>query len=164
MLGVDSSGPHSNGYSLIRRILEHAGADLEQPCGDRSLADALMAPTRIYVREVLSLLERVPVAGMAHITGGGLVENVIRVVPEGLGLRFDRDSWEWPPVFTWLQQAGQVDSMEMLRTFNCGIGLTVLVDAEQAPEACAHFQAAGLGCRVIGEVETAQGDERVRFV
>ncbi len=164
VLGVDSSGPHSNGYSLIRRIIEHAGADLQQPCGDSTLADALMAPTRIYVREVLSLLESVPVAGMAHITGGGLVENVIRVVPEGLGLRFDRDSWDWPPVFHWLQQAGQVETLEMLRTFNCGIGLAVIVDAERQQAACAHFQAAGLGCRVIGEVEAVQGDARVRFV
>ncbi len=163
VLGVDSSGPHSNGYSLIRRIIEHSHADLNQPCGETTLGDALMAPTRIYVREVLALLEKMPVAGMAHVTGGGLVENVIRVVPAGLGLRFHLDSWAWPPVFQWLQSAGGVDTMEMLRTFNCGIGLALIVDAADQQAACAHFEAAGLGCRPIGEVVAQAGETRVHF-
>ncbi len=163
VLGVDSSGPHSNGYSLIRRIIEHSDADLNQPCGETTLGDALMAPTRIYVREVLALLEEIPVAGMAHVTGGGLVENVIRVVPEGLSLRFELERWAWPPVFQWLQTAGGVETMEMLRTFNCGIGLAVIVDAEHQQVACSHFQSAGLGCRPIGQVEVQAGETRVQF-
>ncbi len=165
VLGVDSSGPHSNGYSLIRRILEHSGASLDQACGDVSLGEALMAPTRIYVREVLTLLERMPLPGLAHITGGGLTENVVRVVPEGLALEFYRDAWQWPPVFKWLQQAGGVDELEMLRTFNCGIGLAVIVPATNGQAVCDHFAAAGLGCRQIGMVtEAVAGEARVRFV
>ncbi len=164
VLGVDSSGPHSNGYSLIRRIIERSGADLEQPCGDTSLGDALMAPTRIYVQAVLSLLRQTPLPGMAHITGGGLVENVIRVVPADLGLRFDTRSWDWPPVFHWLQQTGGVERMEMLRTFNCGIGLALIVEATVADEVCDHFATHDLGCRVIGEVVPATEGSRVQFL
>ncbi|MGH8215076.1 MAG: phosphoribosylformylglycinamidine cyclo-ligase, partial [Rhodanobacteraceae bacterium] len=127
ILGVDSSGPHSNGYSLIRRIVERAGSPLDLDLGGVTLADALMAPTTIYVKPILELLRvpspgsRVPVIhGMAHITGGGLTENIIRVVPDGLGLAIDSSSWEMPAVFDWLQREGKVPREEMWRTFNCG--------------------------------------------
>ena len=134
LIGIASSGPHSNGYSLVRRIYERAGspADLVLEDGVK-LVDALMAPTRLYVKPILSLLKThgAAVHGMAHVTGGGLTENIIRVVPEGLGLTIDASSWPLPPVFQWLQREGNVADSEMWRTFNCGIGFVLLVPADQ---------------------------------
>ncbi|MEG2034624.1 MAG: AIR synthase-related protein, partial [Janthinobacterium sp.] len=134
LIGIASSGPHSNGYSLVRRIYERAGspADLVLENGVK-LVDALMAPTRLYVKPILSLLKThgAAVHGMAHVTGGGLTENIIRVVPEGLGLTIDASSWPLPPVFQWLQREGNVADSEMWRTFNCGIGFVLLVPADQ---------------------------------
>ncbi len=163
ILGVASSGPHSNGYSLIRRILERAGSPLELDLDGVSLADALMAPTTIYVKPILDLLKHVPVHGMAHITGGGLKENIIRVVPEALGLSLDSASWPLPPVFQWLQREGKVEREEMWRTFNCGIGFTVLLAGDQVEAAKRLLEGHGLASWVIGDVVTATGDERVRI-
>ncbi len=163
ILGVASSGPHSNGYSLIRRILERAGSPLETDLGGVTLVDALMAPTTIYVKPMLDLIGKVDVHGMAHITGGGLKENIIRVVPDGLGLRIDATSWELPPVFQWLQREGNVTHEEMWRTFNCGIGFTVLLAQDQIGAAKAVLAAHGLDSRVIGSVVAATGDERVHI-
>ncbi|URL57759.1 phosphoribosylformylglycinamidine cyclo-ligase [Luteibacter flocculans] len=163
ILGVASSGPHSNGYSLIRRILERAGSPLETDLGGVTLVDALMAPTTIYVKPMLDLIGKVDVHGMAHITGGGLKENIIRVVPDGLGLRIDATSWEPPPVFQWLQREGNVTHEEMWRTFNCGIGFTVLLAQDQIGAAKAVLAAHGLDSRVIGSVVAATGDERVHI-
>jgi len=122
VLGLASSGPHSNGYSLIRRIVERSGADLAAPyaeaAGATTLGDALLAPTRIYVKPLLALMRDLPVKGMAHITGGGLTENVPRVLPEGVQARLDKSRWPRPPVFTWLQAQGGVDEAEMHRVFN----------------------------------------------
>jgi phosphoribosylformylglycinamidine cyclo-ligase len=185
ILGVASSGPHSNGYSLIRRILERAGitpdnGGLDLDLGGTKLADALMAPTTIYVKPMLELLgasaspsqdpahpradsSKIPVHGMAHITGGGLKENIIRVVPDGLGLALDAAAIKLPPVFDWLQREGNVAREEMWRTFNCGVGFTVILPHDAVDAASALLARHGLASAVIGEVVKAQGDERVRI-
>jgi phosphoribosylformylglycinamidine cyclo-ligase len=170
VLGVASSGPHSNGYSLVRRILERAGitpdnGGLDLDLGGTSLADALMAPTTIYVKPMLDLLasQGPAIHGMAHITGGGLKENIIRVVPDGLGLALDAAAIELPPVFDWLQREGQVAREEMWRTFNCGVGFTVILPHGAVAAASALLAKHGLASRVIGEVVKATGDERVRI-
>src|SRR5579885_3146435 len=164
ILGVASSGPHSNGYSLIRRIVERAGSPFDLDIGGATLADALMAPTTIYVKPMLELMRAANVHGMAHITGGGLTENIIRVVPDGLGLTIDSSTWQLPPVFDWLQREGNVPKEEMWRTFNCGIGFTVILDrrdVEAAREVLAKY---GLASHVIGEVAHPPGDSRVHHV
>ncbi len=163
VLGLPSSGPHSNGYSLIRRIFDRAGRPLELDVGGVRLADALMAPTRLYVKPILALLAEQPVHGLAHITGGGLTENIIRVVPDGLGLELDAGAIALPPVFDWLQREGQVPMTEMWRTFNCGIGFTVIVpdaDVAAVQRALAAFD---LPATPIGRVVEAAGGERVRI-
>jgi phosphoribosylformylglycinamidine cyclo-ligase len=152
VLGLPSSGPHSNGFSLIRKILEVSRADLAAPVDGRSLLDCLMAPTRIYVKTLLALLTQVPVSGMAHITGGGLVENIPRVIPEGLEVVLERSAWTRPAVFDWLQRHGNVDDAEMARVFNCGIGMTVHVPAASAGRALAVLAEAGQPAAVIGEI------------
>ena len=163
ILGVASSGPHSNGYSLIRKILERAGNPLDLDLGGIKLADALMAPTTIYVKSMLELLKSVPVHGMAHITGGGLKENIIRVVPDGLGIALDAGAIVLPPVFDWLMREGNVAREEMWRTFNCGIGFTVILPRDAVAAAAAALARHGLASSVIGDVVPAQGDERVHI-
>jgi phosphoribosylformylglycinamidine cyclo-ligase len=165
VLGVASSGPHSNGYSLIRRILERAGNPLDMNLGGVKLLDALMAPTTIYVKPMLDLLRTHAdaVHGMAHITGGGLKENIIRVVPEGLGLELDAAAIVLPPVFDWLQREGQVAREEMWRTFNCGVGFTVIVPREGVAAVSALLAGHDLASAVIGRVVAATGAERVRI-
>lgn len=161
LLGVASSGPHSNGYSLIRRIIERSGADLDAPLGDSTLGEALMAPTQIYVKPGLRLLENHDVKAFAHITGGGLLENVVRVLPDGLGIRLDRQSWEPPPIFDWLHEEGGLDEREMLRTFNCGVGLVVILPPDEVDAARRSLKADGLQSWSIGEV-VDDADARVR--
>jgi phosphoribosylformylglycinamidine cyclo-ligase len=163
VLGVASSGPHSNGYSLVRKILERAGNPLDLDLGGMKLADALMAPTTIYVKPMLDLLKSAPVHGMAHITGGGLKENIIRVVPDGLGLALDAAAIVLPPVFDWLQREGKVAREEMWRTFNCGIGFTVILPDAAVAAASALLARHGLASSVIGAVVPAAGGERVRI-
>ncbi|MFC3651990.1 phosphoribosylformylglycinamidine cyclo-ligase [Dyella humi] len=163
ILAVASSGPHSNGYSLIRKIVERAGSPLDLDLGGVTLADALMAPTTIYVKPMLELLKSTPVHGMAHITGGGLKENIIRVVPDGLGLQIDANAIVLPPVFDWLMHEGKVAREEMWRTFNCGVGFTVLLPRDAVGAASDLLARHGLKSWVIGEVVKAQGDERVHI-
>jgi phosphoribosylformylglycinamidine cyclo-ligase len=166
LLGIASSGPHSNGYSLIRKILEVSGADLATDIGGVTLGDALMAPTRIYVKPLLSLIREsgVPVHALSHITGGGLTENLPRVLPEGLAARVDASSWTRPAVFDWLQQQGNVAEEEMHRVLNCGIGMVVVVPAEKADQARAHLQAQGETVHRLGKIIAREGDEpRVRL-
>jgi phosphoribosylformylglycinamidine cyclo-ligase len=165
VLGVASSGPHSNGYSLIRRILERAGSPLDLDVGGAKLVDALMAPTTIYVKPMLDLLAThgAAIHGMAHITGGGLKENIIRVVPDGLGLALDAATLALPPVFDWLQREGNVAREEMWRTFNCGVGFTVILPQDAVAAAAALLAKHGLASRPIGEVVKAAGDERVHI-
>lgn len=163
LIGVGSSGPHSNGYSLIRRIFERAGRPAHIDLDGVRLIDALMAPTRLYVKPVLGLLAEHDIHAMSHITGGGLSENIIRVVPKHLGLRIESSAWTLPPVFDWLQREGQVANTEMWRTFNCGIGFVLIA----APDACSGLETAldalALPHWRIGEVVEASGDERVHI-
>ncbi len=159
LIALTSSGPHSNGYSLIRKIIEVTNADLTQDCGGRPLADALMEPTRIYVKSVLKLIKESQVNAMAHITGGGLTENIPRVLPEGCKAVIDTKSWAFPPVFQWLQKGGNVDMREMYRTFNCGVGMVIAVPANEKDNALRILQAAGENAFVIGSIAKATGDE-----
>jgi len=153
VLGLPSSGPHANGFSLIRRIVSVSGADLDANLEGLPLVDRLMAPTKIYVKSLLALIGAVPVHGLAHITGGGLVDNIPRVVPDGLEVVLQRSAWRREPVFDWLQRAGNVADAEMFRVFNCGIGMTVQVAARDADRAIALLREAGQEALVIGEVK-----------
>jgi phosphoribosylformylglycinamidine cyclo-ligase len=168
VLGLGSSGPHSNGFSLIRRIVAASGADFNAPFAKApdatTLADALMAPTRIYVKPLLSLLRELPVKGMAHITGGGLVENVPRMLPEGLQARLSREAWTRPAIFGWLQSHGNVADAEMHRVFNCGIGMAVVVAAEHAERAVRLLDAAGERVTRIGSIVAQPAGEPATVV
>ena len=166
LLGIESSGPHSNGYSLIRKVLSVNGSDPNAPFGKGTLADALMQPTIIYVKAVTDLLSVIDVAGMAHITGGGLTENIIRVVPEGLGIQILTSQWPRPDIFKWLKSAGDIAEAELLRTFNCGIGFVLILDTEQVEAAAERLKSHDLKSWVIGSVQTQvpnSGVARVRF-
>ncbi len=154
VLGLPSSGAHSNGFSLIRKLIALSGVDLDTRIEGVALIDRLMAPTRIYVKPLLELLRRVPVHGLAHITGGGLVDNIPRVVPEGLEVLLDRRAWPRQPLFDWLQECGNVTAAEMYRVFNCGIGMTVQVAAADAAQAVETLRAAGQEAFLIGEVQS----------
>ena len=154
LIGLASSGPHSNGYSLIRKLLALKGATAATLVDGRPLYDLLLAPTRIYVKNLLALAAALPVRGFAHITGGGLLDNIPRVIPEGLEVRLDRRAWQRPAVFEWLRAAGNMDETELHRTFNCGIGMTVTVAASAADEALARLRALGETASAIGEVRT----------
>jgi len=158
LIGLASSGPHSNGYSLVRKIVERSGLDwsADAPFAPgATLAAALMTPTRIYVKPVLPLLKAGVVKAVAHITGGGLIENPPRVVREGLAARFDWNAWTLPPVFQWLQETGGVSDQEMRRTFNCGVGLMLVVDPTEAAAVLAALLNAGEDAFVIGELASA---------
>ncbi len=154
LIGIGSSGPHSNGYSLIRRILAVSGADLTAPLGETTLGQALLAPTTIYVKPLLELIRRVRVKALSHITGGGLLENLPRVLPDGCRAVIDTGSWEWPAVFGWLQARGGVATREMYRTFNCGVGMVACVSPAERDTALAQLGAAGLKAWEIGRIET----------
>ncbi|MDL2058583.1 phosphoribosylformylglycinamidine cyclo-ligase [Mesosutterella sp. AGMB02718] len=152
VLGLASSGPHSNGFSLIRKVVEVSGADWNMPFDGATLADRLMEPTRIYCKSVMKVLEQVPVHAMAHITGGGLVENVPRVIPQHSQVVIHRDAWKRPAIFDWLQQQGGIADDEMLRVFNNGIGMVVVVPAEAKDAARAAFEREGEKVYELGEV------------
>ncbi len=157
VLGLASSGPHSNGYSLVRKLIEVSGADLTADFHGKPFGHALLEPTRIYVKPLLALMSELTVKGMAHITGGGLTENIPRVLPQGTAVAIDVASWTLPPVFQWLQQAGNVSDHEMRRTFNCGIGMVVIVAATDATRAAEFLAAQGETVYRLGEV-VATGD------
>ena len=152
VLGLASSGPHSNGFSLIRKVVEVSGADWSMPFDGATLADRAMEPTRIYVKQVLEVMKSVDIKGMAHITGGGLLENVPRVLPEGVQAKIDGSTWTRPAIFDWLQEKGNIDAHEMHRVFNNGIGLAVIVAAEDAERAMKAFEAEGETVYRIGEI------------
>jgi phosphoribosylformylglycinamidine cyclo-ligase len=158
IVGIVSSGPHSNGYSLIRKVVARAGRPFDLDLGGVKLGDALLAPTTIYVKPILKLLSEQPVHGMAHITGGGLKENIIRVVPEHLGIALDSASWKLPPVFDWLQREGNLTREEMFRTFNCGIGYVLIVAAAARESTIATLGKLGLDATQIGEIVPARGN------
>ena len=152
VLAIASSGAHSNGYSLVRKIIERAGAKPTDDLGGRPLGDVVMAPTQIYVKQLLKLIGEINVKGMAHITGGGLVDNVPRVLPENTQAVLHRDSWQMPELFRWLQMKGGVADAEMVRVFNCGIGMVVIVSADQADTAIQSLKAEGLHAWNVGDV------------
>lgn len=157
LIGLAASGPHSNGYSLIRKILETGGASMNTPLAGKPLADHLLAPTRIYVKPLLELMRRLPVHALAHITGGGIPGNLPRVLPDGLGASIDAGAWTRPAIFDWLKEQGNVADDEMYRTFNCGIGMIVCVAERDAQSACDMLTAAGEQTVVIGRVERRSG-------
>ncbi|MGE5665262.1 MAG: phosphoribosylformylglycinamidine cyclo-ligase [Betaproteobacteria bacterium] len=152
VLGLASSGPHSNGYSLIRKVVEVSGTAWDTPLEGRPLVDHVMEPTRIYVKPVLAVLEQVRIKGLAHITGGGLTENVPRVLPATVQAKIQRNAWTRPAIFDWLQRTGGIAEDEMHRVFNCGIGMVVIVAAADAEAALAAFAAQGETAWRIGEI------------
>jgi phosphoribosylformylglycinamidine cyclo-ligase len=159
VLGLASSGAHSNGYSLIRRILERDATDLSSDFHGRPLADVLLAPTRIYVKPVLALMQQVEVKGLAHITGGGLLENLPRILQSHLIAELERDAWPQPRLFSWLQEKGGVSNQEMLRVFNCGIGMVAVVGEEEAEPAIQQLRAAGERAYRIGRIRARRAGE-----
>jgi phosphoribosylformylglycinamidine cyclo-ligase len=160
VLGLASNGAHSNGYSLVRKIIERSKPDLNAKFdGGRTLADCIMAPTRIYVKPLLALMQKIKVKGMAHITGGGLLENIPRVLPTNVAAVLDGKSWHTPKLFGWLREQGNVAQQEMYRTFNCGIGMVVIVAESDAAAAANQLKAAGETVWAIGTIQARQGDE-----
>ena len=169
LIAVASSGAHSNGYSLIRKILDVKKIDLQQPLEGQSLAQWVMRPTRIYVKPILALAKHIDIHAMAHITGGGLPGNVPRVLPDGLRATIDERSWQWPALFNFLQQHGQVDRFEMYRTFNCGVGMVIAVAPEDASRCIDFLNAHGEQAWQLGTVESDPAsvkgaDERIRVI
>ncbi|OSN11851.1 phosphoribosylformylglycinamidine cyclo-ligase [Lonsdalea iberica] len=162
LIALASSGPHSNGYSLVRKILEFSNTDpaTEQLDG-KPLADHLLAPTKIYVKSILTLIEKMDAHAICHLTGGGFWENIPRVLPEGMQATLDESSWQWPSVFNWLQKAGNVSRHEMYRTFNCGVGMIVALPAEQVEEAIALLNANGEKAWKIGNINGTDTGETV---
>jgi phosphoribosylformylglycinamidine cyclo-ligase len=152
LLGLASSGPHSNGYSLIRKLVSLAGADEKTQVAGKALFDRLLTPTRIYVKSMLALVQQVNVKGFAHITGGGLTDNIPRVIPEGLEVVLQRGSWARDPVFEWLAATGRIAPAEMYRTFNCGIGMVAVVSSQDAEAALTTLATLGETAAVIGTV------------
>ncbi len=164
LIGLASSGPHSNGYSLIRKIIEVSAADLSSSLGDQTLAQALMAPTRIYVKSILKLMQQCQVNALSHITGGGLLENIPRVLPDNAKAVIDIQSWQQPEVFKWLQNNGNVDPVEMHRTFNCGVGLIIAVADSDADQALQILAEQGENAWVIGHIaEAAEHEQQVEL-
>lgn len=162
IIGLPSSGPHSNGYSLIRKIIEVRGADLSEEIDGKPVTDALMEPTRIYVKPLLELIKKSQVNALSHITGGGLLENIPRVLPDNAKAVIDINSWDMPEVFRWIQRLGNVEDREMYRTLNCGVGMVVCVPQDKAEEALSILKTAGEEPWVIGQIAVADaGEEQV---
>ncbi|RJG49082.1 phosphoribosylformylglycinamidine cyclo-ligase [Motilimonas pumila] len=159
LIALGSSGPHSNGYSLVRKILEVSGADPMQAFGDNTLGETLLEPTRIYVKSVLELIKQADVHALSHITGGGFWENIPRVLPASAKAVIDGNSWQWPEVFNWLQQNGNVETEEMYRTFNCGVGMVIAVADADKEKAVELLNAHGEQAWVIGHIEDAKDGE-----
>lgn len=163
LLGLPSSGPHSNGYSLIRKVIEVSGADLSQTFDGATLGERLLEPTTIYIKPLLALLEQVEVNAMSHITGGGLLENIPRVMPENMCAVINRSSWKRPAVFDWLQQQGNIEDAEMYRTFNNGLGMVLIVDESLAAKSLEILKQHNIDAVQIGHIEIKNNDEAVRI-
>lgn len=159
LIAVGSSGPHSNGYSLIRKILEVSGADKNEKLGDKTIAELLLEPTKIYIKSALELIEKHDIHAISHITGGGFWENIPRVLPAGTQAVIQGDSWQWPAIFSWLQEKGNVTEHEMYRTFNCGVGLVIALPHDQAEDAVALLNNAGENAWVLGHIAEAKADQ-----
>ena len=163
LLGIASSGPHSNGYSLIRKIIERSGASLTDKVNGKPLGETLLTPTRIYVKSLLELLKTIDVHALAHITGGGITENLPRVLPDNLSAKIELSAWKLPEIFVWLQQQGNVELADMLVTFNCGIGMIVCVDAADEAATVALLNQLGETVFSLGEITPATDDKRVIY-
>jgi phosphoribosylformylglycinamidine cyclo-ligase len=163
LIGIASSGPHSNGYSLIRKILSQSQASLSDPFTGSTLGKILLEPTRIYVKSLLSLFKTVPIHALAHITGGGITENLPRVIPDRLAAQIDLTAWELPAIFKWLQEQGNISQADMLTTFNCGIGMIVVVPAEQGNAVLRHLGNLGENAFALGELLEQEGKSRVIY-
>ncbi|MCW8878098.1 MAG: phosphoribosylformylglycinamidine cyclo-ligase [Kangiellaceae bacterium] len=163
LIGLKSSGPHSNGYSLIRKIIEVSGADLSQDFGGKSLAETLLEPTRIYVKPLLELIKQVEVKALSHITGGGLLENIPRVLPQDACAEIAQNSWQIPEIFNWLQTNGNVEQMEMYRTFNCGVGMVIVVSQENLEKAINILNELGEDAWHLGEIVESKDNSQVSF-
>ena len=162
LIALGSSGPHSNGYSLVRKIVEVSGCNPDTtPLEGKTLADHLLAPTRIYVKSILELIASVDVHAIAHLTGGGFWENIPRVLPDNTQAVIDESSWQWPAVFNWLQDAGNVSRHEMYRTFNCGVGMVIALAADQADKAIALMNEKGENAWKIGYIKATDSEQRV---
>ena len=160
LIALGSSGPHSNGYSLIRKVIDVAGVNpAEAQLDGRSLADHLLAPTKIYVKSILQLIKHVDVHAIAHLTGGGFWENIPRVLPKNTKAVIDESSWEWQPVFKWLQEKGNIETYEMYRTFNCGVGMVIALPQSQVETALAILKQSGENAWLIGHIENAADNE-----
>lgn len=156
LIGLSSSGPHSNGYSLIRKVIEVSGADLNQEFDGATLGERLLAPTQIYVKQLLALHEKIEIHALAHITGGGLLENIPRVMPDNTQAKIDANSWTTPAIFDWLQSNGNINDEEMYRTFNCGIGMVVVVDNSDVDTTIKVLKDQGIETHIIGTIESSQ--------
>lgn len=164
LIGLASSGAHSNGYSLIRKIIERNQASLDEPFDGKTLGETLLAPTRIYVKSLLSLIKQIPVHALAHITGGGLTENLPRVIPDNLNAQIDLKTWQFPAIFDWLQSNGNVSQADMLITFNCGVGMVVCVAAEDEAATLNLLTELGETAFVMGEIIAGEGKAEVRYL
>ncbi|MFI3122374.1 MAG: phosphoribosylformylglycinamidine cyclo-ligase [Methylococcales bacterium] len=163
LIGLASSGAHSNGYSLIRKIIERNQASLDEPFDGKTLGETLLAPTRIYVKSLLALIKKIPVHALAHITGGGLTENLPRVIPDNLNAQIDLKSWQFPAIFDWLQSNGNVSQADMLITFNCGVGMVICVAAEDEVATLNLLAELGETAFVMGEIIAGEGKAEVRY-
>ena len=163
LIALGSSGPHSNGYSLIRKIIEVSNSDTQETLDGKPLAEHLLEPTRIYVKSVLALLEQIEVHAISHITGGGFWENIPRVLPKGTKAVIDGSSWQWPTIFNWLQEKGNVTTHEMYRTFNCGVGLIIALPKEQAENATQILNNLGENAWIIGHIEADESEQQVEI-
>lgn len=163
IIALASSGPHSNGFSLIRKVLEVSGADPLSEFGESTLADHLLEPTRIYVKSILTLLEEIEVHAISHITGGGFWENIPRVLPENTKAVIDGNSWQWPAIFDWLKENGNISKHEMYRTFNCGVGLVIALPETNANRAIALLNSLGESAWKIGHIESTNGTVQVEI-
>ena len=162
LIGITSSGPHSNGYSLIRKVLDVSGASLDEAFGDSTLGETLLTPTRIYIKPLLALLKEVDVHALSHITGGGLLENIPRVLPDNCAAKLQTSSLPLPAIFQWLQENGNIEQNEMYRTFNCGVGMVICVAEEQADQAISFLNQQGETAWKLGEITTVTaGDKQV---
>lgn len=159
VIAIASSGCHSNGYSLVRKIISLTNQDLSESLDGKALLDHLLEPTRIYVKQILGLIKEVPIKAIAHITGGGLIENIPRVIPDNLAVQIDAKSWKLPPIFEWLREKGNVESHEMYKTFNCGVGLVLCIDTDNVDKTLSYLKNIGEDAWVIGQITA---DEKVK--
>jgi len=165
IIGLSSSGPHSNGYSLIRKVIENGNHSLQQAFESSTLGETLLTPTRLYIKSLLALKQTISIHGLAHITGGGLLENLPRVMQDNTVANIHETSWKWPAIFDWLQEQGNIESREMYRTFNCGIGMCVIVDPGDVQQTIDCLTANGETAQLIGDISKSEETEpRVNII